>query len=90
MGNFFTVDYCKILTASIRTLYPKLDRVAAEAEMPQHELMVICMHLAGFKNKIIREYLQVDRDHSVTNIKKDLSMKYLGEGYTLDSFKEPL
>ena len=90
MGKFFTVDYCKILTASIRTLYPKLDRVASEKEMPQHELMVICMHLAGFKNKIIREYLQVDRDHSVTNIKKELSLKYLGEACTLNSFKEPL
>lgn len=58
--------------------------------MTDRELMVICMHLAGFQNKIIREYLQVDRDHTVTNIKKDLSKKYLGEARTLDDLKAPL
>lgn len=90
MENFFTVDYCKILIASIRALYPRLDRVVSEKEMTNRELMVICMHLAGFQNKIIREFLQVDRDHTVTNIKKDLSKKYLGEAYTLDDLIAPL
>ena len=55
--------------------------------MTNRELMVICMHLAGFQNKIIREYLQVDRDHTVTNIKKSLAEKLLGKGSSLDDFK---
>ncbi len=90
MESFFTIDYCKTLIASVRALYPKLDCVASEKEMTNRELMVICMHLAGFQNKIIREYLQVDRDHTVTNLKKALSKKFLGEDSTLDSFKVPL
>ena len=90
MAECFTDDYCKNLTSSVRALYPRLDRVASEKEMTNRELMVICMHLAGFPNKIIREYLQVDRDHTVSNSKKSLAEKLLGKGSSLDDLKTPV
>ena len=87
MVKFFTDDYCNTLIASIRALYPKLDNIASERELDMKEMMTVCMHLAGYQNKIIREYLQVDRDHTVTNIKKSLAEKLLGKGSSLDDFK---
>ncbi len=90
MAECFTDDYCKILVNSVRALYPRLDHFATERPMDNKSLMVACMHLAGFPNKVIREFLGVDRDHTVTNIKKHLAESLLGKGGSLDWFRTPV
>ena len=66
--------------------YPDFASTLEGHELPRKDMMTVCMHLAGFPNAVIRDFLGVSRDHTVTNKKKELA-KLLGVD-NLDQFKD--
>ena len=78
-------NFCETVIAATMAAYPSLAASLEDHELSRKDLMTICMHLAGFPNAVIRDYLDVQRDHTVTNKKRNLA-KLLGVS-TLDEFR---
>lgn len=83
--DMFNDNFCKTFIAATLIAYPCFASALEGHELPRKDMMTVCMHLAGFPNAVIRDYLGVSRDHTVTNKKRDLA-KSLGVD-SLDQFK---
>lgn len=88
MRELFTDSYGEILISAARILYPKFDAICDETMLTHKEQIVVSLHLLEFQNKITREFLQVDRDHTVTNIKQRIAETLFGKGGSLNTLKE--
>lgn len=90
MKDLFTDSYCNILITATSAIYPRFEGIVLDGNLNKKELVVLCFHLGGFENKIAREFMQIDRDHSVTTFKEILAKKLYGEKGKLDMIKEPV
>ena len=79
-------NFCETFIAATMIAYPDFASTLEGHELPRKDMMTVCMHLAGFPNAVIRDFLGVSRDHTVTNKKKELA-KLLGVD-NLDQFKD--
>ena len=86
--NMLNDSFCETFMRATFAAYPKLVLALEgnEQKLSPKDFMIVCMHLAGFPNAVIRDYLGIDRDHSVTNRKRDLAIQ-LGVK-SLDSFRD--
>ena len=80
-------SFCDTLIKSSRSVYPYLATLLDNENLAAKNAAIICMHLAMFPNAIIRDFMGVERDHSVTNKKRELARTLNLK--SLDLIKQP-
>ena len=80
-------SFCDTLVKSLRSVYPYLATLLDNENLTTKDAAIICMHLAMFPNAIIRDFMGVEREHSVTNKKRELAR--ILNLKSLDSIKQP-
>ena len=80
-------SFCDTLVKSSRSVYPYLATLLDNENLATKDAVIICMHLAMFPNAIIRDFMGVERDHSVTNKKRELARTLNLK--SLDLIKQP-
>jgi len=61
--------------------------VSADAELPQRDVNVICMHFSGFSNASIRAYMGTTDDHYVSTRKRIIAKRILHNSEKIDDLR---
>ncbi|MBQ7691583.1 MAG: hypothetical protein IJT30_10410 [Muribaculaceae bacterium] len=83
----FTDDFFNVLRQHINTTHHGLAEALAQAVgITDREVNVVCMHLCGFTNGLIKIYTGQTNNHSVTNLKDIIAKKFFGKNGAIGDF----
>ena len=88
LESYLNANFFARLEELLNAVYPKLDERMSGASIKSEESELVYMHFANFPNDMICDYFGITRKHSVINKKRDIAIKILGKGASINQLTD--
>ena len=88
LESYLDAKFFAHLGELLSAVYPQLARRLSDANIASKEVEIVYMHFAQFPNQLICDYIGITRRHSLINKNRDIAIKVLGEGASINQIIE--
>ena len=88
LESYLDAKFFAHLGELLSAVYPQLARRLSDANIASKEVEIVYMHFAQFPNQLICDYIGITRKHSLINKNRDIAIKVLGEGASINQIIE--